>query len=127
VPTFIVQALKGEPLTVFGEGTQTRSFCYVSDLIDGIHALAMSDCNDPVNVGNPREMSVMEFAEKIKSLCKSGSPIEHRPLPEDDPQVRQPNIEKAKDLLGWEPRMDLEKGLELTIAYFESLIEGGKI
>ncbi len=122
VPAFIVQALKGEPMTVFGDGKQTRSFCYVSDLIDGIYRLAMSDGHEPVNIGNPREMSVFEFAGKIRQLCGSSSRIVHKPLPEDDPKIRQPNISKAKALLGWEPKMDLDKGLEATIDYFRSLI-----
>ncbi len=127
VPAFIVQALKKEPMTVFGDGRQTRSFCYVSDLIAGIYALAMSNCHDPVNIGNPREMSLIELAEKIRDLCGSSSAIVHKPLPVDDPKVRQPNINKAKQLLGWEPKMDLEKGLFLTIEYFKGLITQGLI
>lgn len=127
VPAFIGQALKGEPMTVFGDGSQTRSFCYVSDLIAGIYALALSDCHDPVNIGNPREMSVLQFAEKIRALCGATSEIVHKPLPVDDPRVRQPNIGKAKALLGWEPRMDLDEGLKLTIEYFRSLIARGQI
>jgi dTDP-glucose 4,6-dehydratase len=127
VPTFIVQALKGEPITVFGEGSQTRSFCYVSDLIEGIYRLMMSDCAEPVNIGNPREMSVREFAEEIIRLCNSSSTIVNRPLPEDDPKIRQPNIEKAKALLGWEPVMELEPGLIKTIDYFKDLISKGQI
>jgi dTDP-glucose 4,6-dehydratase len=110
VPAFICQALKGEPMTVFGDGSQTRSFCYVSDLIAGIYALAESDCHDPVNIGNPHEMSVLQFAQKILALCGGSSKIVHKPLPVDDPRVRQPNIGKAKSLLGWEPRMDLDRG-----------------
>lgn len=127
VPAFIVQALKGEPMTVFGDGKQTRSFCYVSDLIEGIYRLQMSDHAEPVNIGNPREMNVLQFAEKIRDLCKSSSQIVHKALPVDDPKVRQPNISKAKQLLGWEPKMDLEKGLQLTIDYFQSLISKGQI
>jgi dTDP-glucose 4,6-dehydratase len=127
VPTFIVQALKGEPITVFGEGQQTRSFCYVSDLIEGIYRLMMSDCAEPVNIGNPREMSVMEFAKEIIRLCDSSSEIVHKPLPEDDPKIRQPNIAKAKALLQWEPVMDLETGLTKTIEYFKMLIEKKQI
>ena len=121
VPTFITQALNNEPLSVFGAGDQTRSFCYVSDLIHGIYLLAMSSCNDPVNIGNPGEMTVLAFAEKIRALCGSASEIIHKPLPEDDPKVRRPNIEKAGALLGWKPEMDLDKGLALTIDYFKSL------
>ncbi len=125
VPAFCCQALKGEPMTVFGDGLQTRSFCYVSDLVDGIFRLMMSDHSDPVNVGNPRELTVMDFARKIKELTGSASPIVHKPLPVDDPKVRQPNIDKARRLLGWEPRMPLEDGLRLTIDYFASLVEKG--
>ena len=127
VPAFMVQALKGEPMTVFGDGKQTRSFCYVSDLIEGIYRLQMSDHSEPVNIGNPREMNVLQFAEKIRDLCKSSSEIVHKSLPVDDPKVRQPNISKAKQLLGWEPKMDLEKGLQLTIDYFRALITKGQI
>lgn len=122
VPTFIVQALRGEPITVFGEGNQTRSFCYVDDLVEGIYRLMMSDTSEPVNIGNPNEMSVLQFAEEIIRLCGSNSQIVHKPLPEDDPKIRQPNIEKARSLLKWEPGMDLEQGLEKTIAYFRDLI-----
>ncbi|MDD4734713.1 MAG: SDR family oxidoreductase [Kiritimatiellae bacterium] len=121
VPTFITQALNNEPLSVFGEGDQTRSFCYVSDLIHGIYLLAMSSCNDPVNIGNPGEMTVLAFAEKIRALCGCTAEIVYKPLPEDDPKVRRPNIGKARELLGWEPVMELEKGLGLTIDYFKSL------
>ena len=125
VPAFCCQALKGEPITVFGDGSQTRSFCYVSDLIDGIFRLMMSDYAEPVNIGNPREFSVMDFAVKIKELTGSAAPIVHKPLPVDDPKVRQPNISKARALLGWEPKMPLEEGLRLTIAYFAELIQKG--
>lgn len=127
VPAFTVQALKGEPMTVFGDGKQTRSFCYVSDLINGIYALAMSDGHDPVNIGNPLEMNVLQFAERIRALCGSSSPIVHKPLPVDDPKVRQPNITQAKSLLGWEPVMDLDRGLKLTIEYFRGLIAKGQV
>ena len=127
VPAFCCQALKGEPMTVFGDGTQTRSFCYVSDLVDGIFRLMMSGESDPVNIGNPLELSVMEFARTIKDLTKSASPIVHRPLPVDDPKVRQPNIGRARALLGWEPRMKLEDGLQRTIDYFATLIQKGVV
>jgi dTDP-glucose 4,6-dehydratase len=127
VPALICEALKNEPLTVFGDGSQTRSFCYVSDLIEGIYALAMSSCSDPVNIGNPQEMSVLEFAQRIKKLCGSSSAIEHKPLPVDDPKVRQPNITKARTLLKWQPKTDLDDGLKRTIEYFKKLIESGKI
>ena len=125
VPAFCCQALKGEPMTVFGDGKQTRSFCYVSDLVDGIFRLMMSDHSDPVNVGNPRELTVLDFALKIKELTQSASPIVHKPLPVDDPKVRQPNIDKARKLLGWEPKMSLEEGLQRTIDYFATLIQKG--
>ena len=125
VPAFCCEALKGEPITVFGDGRQTRSFCYVSDLVDGIFRLMMSGHSDPVNIGNPCELTVMDFALKIKELTGSQSPIVHKPLPVDDPKVRQPNIDKARKLLGWEPRMPLEEGLKLTIDYFASLIQKG--
>lgn len=127
VPAFCCQALKNEPLTVFGDGTQTRSFCYVADLIEGIYRLMMSDHTDPVNIGNPRELSVMDFARTIQKLTGTTAPIVHKPLPVDDPKVRQPNIEKARRLLQWEPRMPLEEGLQLTIDYFADLIQKGLV
>lgn len=127
VPTFIVQALKGEPLTVFGDGSQTRSFCYVSDLIAGIYALSRSEIKDPVNIGNPHEMSVLDFASKVRDLCGSSSEIERKPLPVDDPKIRQPDITKAAEVLQWQPKMDLEKGLAATIDYFKTLLEAGSI
>ncbi len=122
VPAFICQALKGEPLTVFGAGQQTRSFCYVSDLISGIYRLLMSDETDPVNIGNPAEMTVLEFAKTIIRLVGSASTIIYKPLPQDDPQVRQPDITRARRLLGWEPQVSLEEGLSRTIAYFRELL-----
>mgnify|MGYP006294492925 FL=1 len=118
VPAFICQALEGEPLTVFGDGSQTRSFCYVSDLVEGIYRLAVSAENDPVNIGNPREMSVKEFAELVLKLTGSASEIDYRPLPVDDPKVRQPDISRAREILDWSPAWSLEKGLEKTIDYF---------
>jgi len=118
VPAFICQALKGEPLTVFGAGQQTRSFFYVSDLTSGIHRLLMSDETDPVNIGNPAEMTVLEFAKTVIRMIGSASTIIYKPLPQDDPQVRQPDITKARRLLGWEPEVPLEEGLSHTIAYF---------
>jgi dTDP-glucose 4,6-dehydratase len=121
VPAFIWQALRGDPLTVFGDGSQTRSFCYVSDLIEGIFMLAMSDINDPVNIGNPREMTVNEFAREILRLTGSASRIVYRELPVDDPKVRQPDITKAKARLGWEPRVGLDEGLAATIDYFRKV------
>jgi dTDP-glucose 4,6-dehydratase len=122
VPAFIDQALRGEPLTVFGEGQQTRSFCYVADLVDGIYRLLVSDEVQPVNIGNPSEMTVLQFAERILGLTGSVSQIAFRPLPVDDPQVRQPDISRAREILGWSPRVDLDEGLKDTIAYFQDLL-----
>ncbi|MDR0993480.1 MAG: SDR family oxidoreductase [Verrucomicrobiota bacterium] len=127
VPAFCCQALKREPMTVFGDGSQTRSFCYVADLVEGIYRLMMSNYSEPVNIGNPRELTVLDFAEKIRTLTGSTSPIEFRPLPVDDPKIRQPAIAKAKELLNWEPQMPLEKGLEQTIEYFAGLLQKGMI
>jgi dTDP-glucose 4,6-dehydratase len=118
VPAFIGQALRGEPLTVFGDGSQTRSFCYVSDLIDGIFKLATSNFHEPVNLGNPREMTIKQFAEEIIRLTRTKSTIEYKPLPVDDPKVRQPDISRAKKILGWEPRVNFEEGITRTIEYF---------
>lgn len=118
VPNFIAQALKGEPITVYGEGQQTRSFQYIDDLVAGIHKLLEVDHHLPVNIGNPHEMTVLEFAKKIIELTGSKSPIVYKPLPEDDPQVRQPDITKARTLLGWEPKVKLDAGLAKTIDYF---------
>jgi len=119
VPAFVCQALKGEDLTVFGEGNQTRSFCYVLDLIDGIYKLLMSEEVNPTNIGNPKEMSVLEFAREIIRITGSKSKIVYRALPQDDPKVRQPDITKIKRVLGWEPRVSLEEGLGKTIMYFK--------
>ncbi|TMA68184.1 MAG: SDR family oxidoreductase [Deltaproteobacteria bacterium] len=120
VPNFIMQALKGEPLTVYGQGQQTRSFLYVDDLVAGINRLLESDHHLPINIGNPHEMTVLEFAEKIIALTGSKSTIAYKPLPEDDPQVRQPDITKARKILGWEPKVELEEGLIKTIEYFRT-------
>lgn len=127
VPAFSTQALKNEPLTVFGDGSQTRSFCFVSDLIDGIYKLSQSDFHDPVNIGNPSEMTVLQFAETIRDLCGSSSEIVHKPLPVDDPKIRQPDITRARSVLNWEPVMGLEEGLSQTISYFKTLLERGEI
>ena len=121
VPAFIQQSLDGEPLTVFGDGSQTRSFCYVDDLVEGIWRLLGSDTVEPVNIGNPVEMSILEFAHRILELVGGDSEIEFRPLPTDDPKVRQPDITRAREILGWEPRVALETGLAKTIDYFRSL------
>jgi dTDP-glucose 4,6-dehydratase len=121
VPALICQALAGEPMTVFGDGSQTRSFCYVSDLVDGIYRLLLSDEAEPVNIGNPAELSVLDFARTIHRLTGTASEIVFRPLPVDDPKVRQPDIRKARARLGWEPKVKLEDGLGRTIAYFRQL------
>lgn len=122
VPAFMCQAITGEPLTVFGDGKQTRSFCYVTDLVQGIYKLLMSDYPDPVNLGNPSEMSILEFAQRIVKLTGSKSEITFKPLPEDDPKVRQPDITLAKKVLGWEPVVDLEEGLPKTLDYFKQAV-----
>ena len=121
VPSLISQALKNEPLTVFGDGSQTRSFCYVSDLVDGVVRLLNSTIKDPVNIGNPAEMTVREFAETIRRATGTAAPIVRRPLPVDDPKQRRPDITRARTELGWEPKVSLEKGLEATIAWFRTL------
>ena len=122
VPAFIGQALQGRPLTVFGDGSQTRSFCYVSDLIDGIFRLSQSDYHEPVNIGNPREMTVLEFAKAILKHTGVDLPVIHKELPTDDPKVRQPDITLARKLLGWEPKVDFEEGITRTIAYFRDFL-----
>jgi dTDP-glucose 4,6-dehydratase len=123
VPNFILQALKGEPLTVYGEGEQTRSFQYVDDLVAGIGRLLESGEHFPVNIGNPHEMTVLQFAKKILELTASKSEIAYRPLPQDDPQVRQPDITKARKLLNWEPKVELDEGLMKTIDYFRGRLK----
>jgi len=122
VPAFIGQALTGQPLTIFGDGSQTRSFCYVSDLIDGIFRLMMSDFHEPVNIGNPREMTIRQFAEEILRITGAACQIEHKPLPVDDPKVRQPDITRAKTILGWEPKVEFDKGIRETIEFFRGRV-----
>ncbi|KAB2646222.1 MAG: SDR family oxidoreductase [Verrucomicrobia bacterium] len=122
VPAFVSQALTNKPITVFGKGTQTRAFCYVSDLIEGIYRLMMSDHHLPVNIGNPREMTMLEFADAIIKATKSKSKIVFKPLPQDDPKQRKPDITKAKTLLKWEPQVDLADGMKKTIAYFRTKV-----
>jgi len=122
VPAFISQALKNKPITVFGRGTQTRSFCYVSDLIEGIYRLMMSDYDLPVNIGNPVEMSMLQFAKEIIQATGSRSKITFKPLPQDDPKQRQPDITKARKILGWEPKVPLSEGLVKTIDYFRTKV-----
>lgn len=123
LPAFIGQALRGEDLTVFGDGSQTRSFCFVDDLIEGIYRLLMSDCADPVNVGNPDEITIGEFAEEIIKLTGTTQKVIYKPLPVDDPMQRQPDITKAKSMLGWEPKVSRQEGLKVTYEYFKGLSE----
>ncbi len=118
LPAFVSQALKGEDITVFGDGSQTRSFCYVDDLVEGIFRLLMSDESDPVNIGNPEEITIKEFAEEIKSLISTKSKIVYKELPTDDPKVRRPDITRAKEILGWEPKVSRSEGLKITLNYF---------
>jgi dTDP-glucose 4,6-dehydratase len=120
VPAFLDQALNGRPITIFGDGSQTRSFCYVSDLVDGLTRLILSDEHEPVNMGNPLELTILEFAEVIQKLVGSSCAIERRPLPKDDPRQRKPDIAKAKERLGWEPRVTLAEGLAETVEYFRT-------
>lgn len=119
LPAFMSQALKGEDITVFGDGSQTRSFCYVDDLIEGIYRLLLSDYHLPVNIGNPNEISLKQFAEEIQQLTSTKSQIIYQPLPQDDPKQRQPDIARAKEILHWEPRVDRAEGLKLTLDYFK--------
>jgi len=121
LPAFIGQALRGEDLTVFGDGSQTRSFCYVDDLVEGIYRLLMSDYPMPVNIGNPDEISLKEFAEEILELTGHKVKIIYKPLPEDDPKQRQPDITKAKQILNWQPKVSRKEGLKITYDYFRSL------
>jgi dTDP-glucose 4,6-dehydratase len=125
LPNFLHQALTGEPITVYGDGKQTRSFCYVSDLIEGIYRLFESKEHEPVNVGNPHEITILEFAERVRALVGSKVPIVFRPLPQDDPKQRCPDITKAKRILKWEPKIDLEQGLRLTYEYFRERVSAG--
>ncbi|NCG12087.1 MAG: NAD-dependent epimerase/dehydratase family protein [Planctomycetia bacterium] len=122
LPNFVCQAIRGEALTVYGDGAQTRSFCHVSDLIEGIWKLLHVDTHDPVNIGNPNEIPITEFARKVLSATGSSSAIKNHPLPEDDPQVRQPDISRAREILGWEPAVSLEEGLRMTVPYLEEKI-----
>jgi len=122
VPTFVRQALRGEPLTIYGDGSQTRSFCFVSDLIEGVFRLALSDYHGPVNLGNPQEMTVLAFAQMIRGLAGSRSEIVFEPLPTDDPRRRRPDISLAKNLFGWEPKVSVEEGLRSTIDFFKDRV-----
>jgi dTDP-glucose 4,6-dehydratase len=118
VPNFIMQALRGEPLTIYGDGSQTRSFGYITDLVRGLHLLVMSALNEPVNIGNPQELTVQEMAELILRITGSKSELVYRALPEDDPKVRQPDIALARRALGWEPEVDVREALRLTVEWF---------
>jgi dTDP-glucose 4,6-dehydratase len=122
LPNFMGQALRGEPLTVYGDGSQTRSFCYVDDLVEGIVRLLATDFHDPVNLGNPSEVTILEFAREILALSNSKSVLDYHPLPQDDPKVRQPDIGRARSLLGWEPRINRQDGLQRTLSYFQRRI-----
>jgi len=122
VPSFISQALRGEPITVFGDGTQTRSFCYCTDLIEGIYRLMLSGRSEPVNIGNPHEMTMLEFAQQIIRATRSRSRVVFRPLPQDDPKQRRPDITRARKWLRWEPRVALAEGLKSTITYFRNKV-----
>lgn len=121
LPAFIGQALRGEDLTIFGDGSQTRAFCYVSDLVEGIYRLLLSDYAYPVNIGNPSEITIKEFAEEIIKLTGTDQKVIYKDLPQDDPKQRQPDITKARELLGWEPKVLREEGLKITYDYFKSL------
>ena len=122
LPTFLSQALRGEDITVYGDGSQTRSFCYVDDLVEGIYCLLLSDYSSPVNIGNPQEITLMQFAEEVLALTGSKSKIVFKPLPQDDPKQRQPDITKARNILGWEPKVDRHEGLKRTLEYFKQHI-----
>ena len=122
LPTFMSQALRGEDVTVFGDGSQTRSFCYVDDLVEGIYRLLLSDYHKPVNIGNPAEITLKQFAEEVVALCGTDVKIVYEPLPQDDPKQRQPDITKAKEILGWEPKVDRAEGLKRTLEYFKQHI-----
>jgi dTDP-glucose 4,6-dehydratase len=121
LPAFIGQALRGEDLTIFGDGSQTRSFCYVDDLVEGIYRLLLNDCHDPVNIGNPDEITIAQFAEEIIKLTGTNQKVIYKDLPIDDPKQRQPNITKAREVLGWSPKVSRQEGLKLTYEYFKSL------
>jgi dTDP-glucose 4,6-dehydratase len=122
LPAFMSQALKGEDITVFGDGSQTRSFCYVDDLVEGIYRLLLSDYHLPVNIGNPVEISLKDFAEEIQQLIGGKSKIIYEPLPTDDPKQRKPDITKAQTILGWQPKVDRKEGLKITLDYFKKVL-----
>ncbi|HTN53527.1 MAG TPA: GDP-mannose 4,6-dehydratase, partial [Anaeromyxobacter sp.] len=122
VPAFVAQALRGHPITIFGDGAQTRSFCYVDDNVEGIWRLLHSGYQEPVNIGNPHELTILEFARAVQRLVGRDVPIEHRPLPEDDPRVRRPDISRAQQVLGWTPRVGFDEGMQRTIAWFRERV-----
>jgi dTDP-glucose 4,6-dehydratase len=122
VPAFVGQVLRGEPITVFGDGSQTRSFCYVDDNVEGMWRLLHSSYEQPVNIGNPHEMTILAFAQAVQRLMGSNLPIEKKPLPQDDPKVRKPDISRAREVLGWEPRVGFEEGMTKTIAWFRQQV-----
>ncbi|VTS03582.1 UDP-glucuronic acid decarboxylase family protein [Tuwongella immobilis] len=122
LPNFMGQALRGDPLTIYGDGSQTRSFCYVSDLVEGIFRLLFTDHHDPVNLGNPEEVTILEFAQEIRAMSGSASTIAYKPLPADDPKIRKPDISKARQLLGWEPKVNRHEGLARTLRYFQEKV-----
>jgi dTDP-glucose 4,6-dehydratase len=126
VPTLVGQALRGEPLTVFGDGKQTRSFCYVDDNVDGQWRLLHADCGDPVNIGNPAEMTIRDFADAVQRHVGSHLAIVHKPLPQDDPRVRQPDITRARQLLGWEPKVGFDEGMRRSVAWFREQVSAGR-
>jgi dTDP-glucose 4,6-dehydratase len=126
LPNFMGQALRGEPLTVYGDGSQTRSFCYVTDLVDGIEKLLFTNFHDPVNLGNPDEVTILEFAKETLALSGSKSKIEYRPLPQDDPKVRKPDISRARKLLNWEPKMNRHDGMKRTLEFFKGKLQTKK-
>ena len=122
LPNFMGQALRGEPITVYGDGSQTRSFCFVSDLVEGIYRLLHSDFHEPVNLGNPDEVTILQFAQEVRALTGSRSEMVFKPLPQDDPKVRKPDISRARELLGWEPRIPRAEGLKRTLEYFRKKV-----
>jgi dTDP-glucose 4,6-dehydratase len=122
VPTLVAQALRGQPLTVFGDGLQTRSFCYVDDNVEGMWRLLRSDCTEPINIGNPLEMTIRAFADAVQRHVGSHCEIVHRPLPQDDPRVRKPDITRAREVLGWEPKVGFDDGLDRTITWFRDQV-----
>lgn len=126
VPNLMGQALRGEPLTVYGDGSQTRSFCYVADLVEGIRRLLFADFHEPVNLGNPNEVSILDFAKEILELSGCKSAIEYKPLPQDDPRVRRPDITRARKVLGWEPKVERREGMKRTLEYFRGRVQVGK-